>query len=263
MTLPPERVYNAATEQYLIETERKAVITPEGKIITMYVPTEKVEDTPMLPVRVFVYGTLKLGYSNHEWHLGSSATGEKQSTFLGDGVAEGFIMKHLGGFPAAIKTPNKDWTIRGEVYLTNWSVLKSKLDHLEGYPALYNRELIPTSHGDAWIYYQPRERLKPGDDFIPSGIWLGPNSQGFLWPHESKDDQLFQEKFLIASPRRGGLPRPNHSLPKVVSLPAPLTAPKPATTPAVVAPKPKGPWNYRADTKSEGKAQIGPEFVEA
>lgn len=277
MKLPRERVWNARTNTYeepVIETVRKAYISPEGKIVTAFVPVDEVLlkdpdkkdfDITEMPTRVFVYGTLKEGHYNHERHLGTDRDGKKIATYLGQAEVAGFLLKHLGAFPAAIQTSNKDWKITGEVYLTKMGHLLRGLDRLEGYPHLYNRQLVETSYGPAWIYFQSRSMLKTGDDFIPSGIWLGGTTPCFMWPATVGDgDRIGDSKFLISSPRSSPLDPRNRPLAPVVPLPAPQQPPSPPVKAAVNHPvKAKGPWTHRADTANEGKANIGPVFEEA
>ena len=112
--------------------------------------------------RVFVYGTLKSGFGNHS--LLSNAT------FLGThNTDRAFKMLNLGSFPALIESTKCGYSIYGEVYEVDQDTLRS-LDMLEGYPGFYNRKVITTPYGEAWVYYLVDSDTY-GDDVIDSGNW--------------------------------------------------------------------------------------------
>jgi len=92
--------------------------------------------------RVFVYGTLLRGEVNHHLLAGTA--------FLGDHCTEPcFTLFHLGAYPGV--APGGGTAIHGEVYRVDGAGL-ARLDQLEDYPRLYDRRLIPTPFGRAWIY---------------------------------------------------------------------------------------------------------------
>lgn len=109
-----------------------------------------------MPIRVFVYGTLKQGHGNHRL-LASSK-------FLGRCVIKG---KHrlvsLGGFPGLVATPDseEERSVSGEVYQVNEETLMS-LDFLEGHPRFYERLKLSTPFKNAWAYYLPEAYLDRG-----------------------------------------------------------------------------------------------------
>jgi gamma-glutamylcyclotransferase (GGCT)/AIG2-like uncharacterized protein YtfP len=92
--------------------------------------------------RVLVYGTLRRGESHA--HLLQGAR------YLGPHVTEArYTLCDLGQYPAAVS-----WgvtAIHGEVYDLDEALL-GRLDEYEEYPAVYDRRLIGTAHGDAWMY---------------------------------------------------------------------------------------------------------------
>jgi len=45
----------------------------------------------------------------------------------------------------------------------------SRADHLEGYPRFYDRVQVPTSHGDAWVYFM--RKVPTGAKRINTGVW--------------------------------------------------------------------------------------------
>lgn len=94
---------------------------------------------------LFVYGTLKKAYGNHGVITGAE--------FVSDyTLKDNYYMVDLGPFPAAIKTENKQGTIVGELYRITDDILR-RTDRLEGYPDFYNRSLVYTEYGDAYIYH--------------------------------------------------------------------------------------------------------------
>jgi gamma-glutamylcyclotransferase (GGCT)/AIG2-like uncharacterized protein YtfP len=114
---------------------------------------------------VFVYGTLKRGYSN--------STLLRTATYLGDATLHGFDIHNVGngwGFPAI--TPG-DGTVKGELYSVD-AITLSRLNSLEGVPTMYTCETV-TAHMDdieveCLVYVANRLRL---GDKIESGIWEG------------------------------------------------------------------------------------------
>jgi len=109
-----------------------------------------------VPIRVFVYGTLKQGHGNHRLLANSK--------FLGRCVLTG---KHrlvsLGGFPGLVQTDAEapDRAVSGEVYQINDETLMS-LDFLEGHPRFYERRKLATPFKNAWAYYLPADYLGRG-----------------------------------------------------------------------------------------------------
>ena len=94
---------------------------------------------------VAVYGSLRKGLHNHVLL--------EQAEFLGTGTVAGFKMYSMGGFPFITHDDaTQDDTIQIEVYSVTPREMLS-LDQLEGYPSFYNRELVDTPYGKAWIYY--------------------------------------------------------------------------------------------------------------
>ena len=81
-------------------------------------------------MKVFVYGTLKRGFSANSMLQGAR--------YLGEGVIEGYDMYDLGSFPAIIEGEGK---VRGEVYEVDKGTL-NLLDFYEGVPNLYVRKKV-------------------------------------------------------------------------------------------------------------------------
>lgn len=108
---------------------------------------------------VFVYGTLMRGEINH--HLLARAR------FMGTHrTAPCFTLLLLGAYPGAVRTGHTP--LLGEIFLVDGANLR-RLDRLEEYPGLYDRQSIPTPYGRAWIYlYRGRRRDR---SVIASGSW--------------------------------------------------------------------------------------------
>lgn len=126
-----------------------------------------------LPQKVFVYGTLKLGFPNHRHYL-------SEAKYLGEGELTG-IMFHLTGFPA-INLGDPFSKIHGEVYLCTWEEIM-EMDILEGVRThLYNRvEVAMDKHDKVWTYVFDRDRATDQHWVIPTGFWNGTDTKKVLW----------------------------------------------------------------------------------
>lgn len=106
-------------------------------------------------VKVFCYGTLKHGHSNHDLLKGSK--------FLGTFETGPGYTKVIKGLPYLIEDPNGTGC-DGELYEVSALTLKM-LDRLEGHPTWYERKLIKVYSTqkdfgtDAWAYIMPEERI--------------------------------------------------------------------------------------------------------
>lgn len=110
---------------------------------------------------VFVYGTLKAERGNHRtMHRANGRFIGKCTT-----VPE-WTMYHLGGYPAIV--PNGKTAIKGEVYEVD---TMAPIDQLEGYPHFYNRKLIETPFGPAWVYFLPVDTFISNNKVVESGEW--------------------------------------------------------------------------------------------
>jgi len=112
-----------------------------------------------MPIRVFVYGSLKRGGCYHQFL--------RDARYLGDHVcAPKYTMLDLGRYPGVIEKGAT--AIQGEVYAIDGSTL-ARLDQLEEHPAVYIRRLIDTAFGRAWMYlYQDARGDEP---VVSSGHW--------------------------------------------------------------------------------------------
>lgn len=131
---------------------------------------------------VFVYGTLRTGQGNWKRLLENNPGAKK----VCDDKIHGFIMYHLGGFPAIVPVDlvyeeqhareiQNDCDITGEVFSVDAKTLAG-LDGLEGYRengnGLYNRmEIITENNHKALVYYMNQER-KHHRGIITNGDWI-------------------------------------------------------------------------------------------
>ena len=82
--------------------------------------------------RVFVYGTLKRGGSNHAWLASQQFLGAART-------APGFTLYLLGDYPGMVRVANDQAGVTGEVWLVDDACLQ-QLDELEGVAeGLYER----------------------------------------------------------------------------------------------------------------------------
>ena len=112
----------------------------------------------MASIRIFVYGSLKRGFSNHALL--------NRAEYLGEHVtAARYTMYDLGPYPAVSvggRTP-----ISGEVFAVDRLTLAA-VDKLEEYPHVYDRIHIVTPFGPAWMYIMPAS-TRPR---VVDGFWL-------------------------------------------------------------------------------------------
>jgi gamma-glutamylaminecyclotransferase len=109
--------------------------------------------------RVFVYGTLLQGEVNHDLLAGARRLGVCRTPSC-------LRLFLLGAYPGAVLGGRT--AVSGEVYEVDGACM-GRLDRLEEYPVLYDRRLIPTVFGRAWIYLY-RGRLD-GCPVIRDGDW--------------------------------------------------------------------------------------------
>jgi len=97
---------------------------------------------------VFVYGTLKRGFSNH--HLLTS------SKYIGDGKTLNGSIIDLGAYPGFVHS-KESTGVHGELYEVTDEVFDD-LDTLEGFPILYDRDMMDIRMDEdgrmeyAWVY---------------------------------------------------------------------------------------------------------------
>lgn len=115
--------------------------------------------------KVFVYGSLKMGFGNHSLLNG---VGEAKLCRTKDSM---FEMGSMGGFPGV--SSKGGYSIEGELYEVDDKVL-GHLDMLEGNGHFYTRELVEVQDKEgeveeAWMYLLPhapdsRRRVLTNED---------------------------------------------------------------------------------------------------
>jgi gamma-glutamylcyclotransferase (GGCT)/AIG2-like uncharacterized protein YtfP len=89
-------------------------------------------------MKLFVYGTLKRGQRNHK---------VLDAAFIGETEIDGFAAVNRQTYPYAIRQDGHK--LKGEIY----EVPSLKyIDKFENYPDEYDRVVINTEFGEAWIY---------------------------------------------------------------------------------------------------------------
>lgn len=121
---------------------------------------------PVVGDKLFLYGTLRKEGSRGDIPV------QYNSKELGRGTLQGARMYTIQGqFPGLKLTSNPDDTVYGEVIEIVQYDLPRLLDHIEGYPFLYDRQVVKLSDGtDAWVYTFNRDVHE--DDYIKSGDWM-------------------------------------------------------------------------------------------
>jgi gamma-glutamylaminecyclotransferase len=110
---------------------------------------------------LFVYGTLRRGFENHEDYL-------HNAQFMGNASTRDEYALVVGELPYVVKD-RAVARIVGELYAVDAATLE-QVDGLEGHPDEYRREeiLVLTGQGQelcAWIYFYP----DPVGELIASG----------------------------------------------------------------------------------------------
>jgi gamma-glutamylaminecyclotransferase len=126
--------------------------------------TSSTESQPSAGALLFVYGTLRRGFENHEAYL-------RHARFIGTAVTLDKFALFLDDFPYLNKTPAVS-SVVGEIYQVDDRTL-GHIDCLEGHPEQYRREpiIVMTEQGrkySAWAYFYPEPRGK----LILSGDYL-------------------------------------------------------------------------------------------
>lgn len=112
---------------------------------------------------VFVYGTLMKGFGNNVLLDEAEFIGPRFMMFPGRMIS-------YGGFPALVKS-DSIVRVSGELYNVNTEIME-RLDHLEGYPGFYDREIREVKTGEqAWVYYFKRHPEWEGEGSVFPADW--------------------------------------------------------------------------------------------
>ena len=112
-----------------------------------------------MKTRVFVYGTLLRGESNHHWLAGAHYLGPWRTPAR-------FRLFSLGSYP--VLCPGGRQAVPGEIYAVDRAGLAA-LDQLEEYPAFYDRIQLTSPFGPVWVYVQ--HRVPARARLLRSGDW--------------------------------------------------------------------------------------------
>ena len=123
-------------------------------------PTTSVAE-PELRSRVFVYGTLLTGESNHHHLAYARLVGEARTR-------PEFTLFDLGFYPGMVRVGTS--SVVGEIYAVDEPTL-ARLDRLEGHPTVYLRTTIHLASGDEVETYLLEVRQVAGCPIIPGGSW--------------------------------------------------------------------------------------------
>jgi gamma-glutamylcyclotransferase (GGCT)/AIG2-like uncharacterized protein YtfP len=109
--------------------------------------------------RLFVYGTLKRDQRNFHYMQAAEFIGRFSTESI-------FSMVVFDDYTAVCEQGRH--AIDGEIYHVSDAQFRL-LDELERYPDFYQRIVIPTHYGDAWMYIV-KAHLCQGKDLLP-GNW--------------------------------------------------------------------------------------------
>jgi len=117
---------------------------------------------------LFVYGSLKKGFDNHNVLI-------KDSQYLGKAITVekfGMYRDSFGNYPYLIPIAKK--RIHGELYQIKSNELWKKLDEFEGAPEYYERQnILVEINGcikDAFIYIQPHTKVPDNQEALDTWI---------------------------------------------------------------------------------------------
>ena len=114
-------------------------------------------------MKIFVYGSLMRGESNH------GLLNNEYSTFLSKGITQrGYSLYDLDGFPGMVEGGTS--AVLGEIYEI-CAFTRSRLDQLEGHPQFYKRTLIELQDGEKIETYILDSAYIEGCPVIKSGDW--------------------------------------------------------------------------------------------
>lgn len=129
-----------------------------------------------LDIRIFVYGTLKRGFSNYYKYL-------SDAIYEGESELTGYIMRAIYSIPIVHPTTEQVYSIYTERFLINNDILTA-LDILESVPTMYRRVSIQDQEGrEGFMYISPQDTLtgksfetfikRHSSQIITNGRWEG------------------------------------------------------------------------------------------
>ena len=152
-------------------------------------------------IKVFVYGTLLKGYSDHEKYL-------SEAKFAGDFIAEGFQLYDFGGNDQVVhKEIDK---VKGEIYIIDIDTL-NKLDSLEVKGNLFIRKLISVVNDngevqEAYTYVYNKDLSKKVEASYNSKPNSSVKRNDYVWYASYGSNMLFDR---LSSYIKGGVSKFN------------------------------------------------------
>lgn len=116
--------FNEAAEKFLSITYGTDCKQKQEAVLSLYRKKHN--------IKLFVYGTLMKGNSNHERYLA-------KSKFIGNAKMKDYALYDLGSYPGIVK--REGCTVKGEVYEID-DKTKTLIDKLEGEGSLYFAEQV-------------------------------------------------------------------------------------------------------------------------
>ena len=116
--------------------------------------------------RIFVYGTLKRGFSAHDLMGNSAFVGEFRTH-------PRYHLYDVGSFPTIAETNEHGNGVLGEVYEVDNKAVMQRLDYYEGVArGLFRKELIDLSDGSQATAYMYNHQSSGSSRKIESGEWI-------------------------------------------------------------------------------------------
>ena len=117
-------------------------------------------------VKVFVYGTLRRGNSNHFRRLDVEG-----SKFIGEGKTTNEFNMTAHVYPMVSRTKENNTQIIGELFEVDEEIMHGSLDRLEGHPTFFERvtteiEMDDGTKEEAWMYFLDKN---DNSEHVPSG----------------------------------------------------------------------------------------------
>ena len=131
--------------------------SPEGLLMAVLQEAQRMLNEYY--VKLFVYGTLMKGESNHLW-LDSVE-------FLGQDEVQNAEMFDLGAYPMMLSGKG---IVRGELYHVPLKTVLL-LDELEGHPNYFHRDWLRLKSGTEALVYLGKKEIALEHPLIPSGQW--------------------------------------------------------------------------------------------
>lgn len=149
--------------------KQPSLVANDGAQLTATAPAHTMPSRPTAPasppesLRLFVYGTLKRGESNHGLLGGRSPVRTARTT-------PSYELVDLGDYPAMVE--GGDTAVFGEVYAVDTETL-DRVDEFEEHPSLYERRTIRLDDGEEVFGYVMRSETASGRPTIVSGDFSG------------------------------------------------------------------------------------------